>query len=33
LTVARQSLASLPAADQAWIFAKTAQALYPALAD
>jgi L-fuconolactonase len=33
LTVARQSLACLPKADQAWIFAKTAQALYPALAD
>jgi predicted TIM-barrel fold metal-dependent hydrolase len=33
LTVARQSLGGLPAADQAWIFAKTAQTLYPALAD
>lgn len=33
LTVARQSLGSLPAADHAWIFAKTAQTLYPALAD
>jgi predicted TIM-barrel fold metal-dependent hydrolase len=33
LTVARQSLGSLPAGDQAWIFARTAQTLYPALAD
>jgi len=33
LKVARDSLASLQAADQAWIFAKTAQMLYPALAD
>jgi predicted TIM-barrel fold metal-dependent hydrolase len=33
LAVARQSLASLPASDQEWIFAKTAQVLYPALAD
>jgi len=33
LAVARQSLAKLPSADQEWIFAKTAQVLYPALAD
>jgi L-fuconolactonase len=33
LAVARGSLASLPTADREWIFAKTAQALYPALAD
>jgi predicted TIM-barrel fold metal-dependent hydrolase len=33
LAVARQSLACLRAEDQAWIFAKTAQTLYPALAD
>ncbi|MDB5598621.1 MAG: amidohydrolase [Xanthobacteraceae bacterium] len=33
LRVARESLASLPKADQEWIFAKTAQVLYPALAD
>ena len=33
LAVARQSLASLPNSDQEWIFARTAQALYPALAD
>lgn len=33
LTLARQSLACLSDADQAWIFAKTAQVLYPALAD
>ena len=33
LTVARASLASLPQADQDWIFAKTAQTLYPAVAD
>jgi L-fuconolactonase len=33
LQVARDSLGCLPAADQEWIFAKTAQALYPALAD
>jgi L-fuconolactonase len=33
LAVARESLASLPNADREWIFAKTAQALYPALAD
>jgi L-fuconolactonase len=33
LKVARESLACLPKADQEWIFAKTAQALYPALAD
>jgi L-fuconolactonase len=33
LAVARSSLASLPQADRDWIFAKTAQTLYPALAD
>jgi len=33
LKVARESVASLSPADQAWIFAKTAQTLYPALAD
>jgi predicted TIM-barrel fold metal-dependent hydrolase len=33
LQVARESVASLSAADQEWIFAKTAQTLYPALAD
>jgi L-fuconolactonase len=33
LAVARASLACLPKADQEWIFAKTAQVLYPALAD
>lgn len=33
LTLARQSLTCLSDADQAWIFAKTAQVLYPALAD
>lgn len=33
LKVARESLACLPAADQEWIFARTAQELYPALAD
>lgn len=32
LADARASLASLPAADQDWIFAKTAESLYPALA-
>ena len=32
LGVAKQCLASLPAEDQSWIFAKTAQRLYPALA-
>ena len=32
LAVAREALARLPNADQEWIFAKTAQALYPALA-
>jgi predicted TIM-barrel fold metal-dependent hydrolase len=32
LVVARQCLACLSAEDQAWIFAKTAQRLYPALA-
>jgi predicted TIM-barrel fold metal-dependent hydrolase len=33
LAVARASLASLPQADRDWIFAKTAQSLYPALAE
>jgi predicted TIM-barrel fold metal-dependent hydrolase len=33
LAVARQSLSCLPESDRAWIFAKTAQALYPALVD
>jgi L-fuconolactonase len=33
LQTARASLPSLPQADQEWIFAKTAQVLYPALAD
>ena len=33
LAVARDSVKSLPEADQEWIFAKTAQSLYPALAD
>jgi L-fuconolactonase len=33
LALARQSVAALPAADHAWIFAKTAQSLYPAFAD
>ena len=33
LALAKTSLACLPQADQDWIFAKTAQNLYPALAD
>jgi len=33
LKTARESLACLPRTDQEWIFAKTAQVLYPALAD
>ena len=33
LASARQALSCLPESDLAWIFAKTAQALYPALAD
>jgi hypothetical protein len=33
LQTARESLASLPQADRDWIFAKTAQTLYPALKD
>jgi L-fuconolactonase len=33
LALARRSLASLPQSDQDWIFARTAQTLYPALAD
>jgi predicted TIM-barrel fold metal-dependent hydrolase len=32
LALAKSSLASLPQADQDWIFGKTAQGLYPALA-
>jgi predicted TIM-barrel fold metal-dependent hydrolase len=33
LAFARESLASLSKADQEWIFARTAQTIYPALAD
>lgn len=33
LALARDTLAELPQSDRDWIFAKTAQALYPALAD
>ena len=33
LALARKSLSSLPQQDQDWIFAKTAQTLYPVLAD
>lgn len=33
VTEARESLACLPQKDQEWIFARTAQSLYPALAD
>jgi L-fuconolactonase len=33
LATARASLTRLPKSDQEWIFAKTAQTLYPALAD
>jgi len=33
LATAREALASLPQADRDWIFAKTAQTLYPALKD
>jgi L-fuconolactonase len=33
LAQARKALASLGAADQEWIFGRTAQALYPTLAD
>jgi len=33
LKMARDSVSSLPQADLDWIFAKTAQTLYPALAD
>jgi predicted TIM-barrel fold metal-dependent hydrolase len=33
LALAKTSLACLPVADQDWIFAKTAQSLYPALAN
>ena len=33
LATARESLAAVPAKDQEWIFARTAQSIYPALAD
>jgi predicted TIM-barrel fold metal-dependent hydrolase len=33
LDLARQSLTCLPSSDQDWIFARTAQALYPVLSD
>jgi len=33
LAAARESLASVPMSDREWIFAKTAQTLYPALSD
>jgi hypothetical protein len=33
LKTARESVACLPQPDRDWIFAKTAQTLYPALAD
>jgi L-fuconolactonase len=33
LATARESLASVPAKDQEWIFARTAQSIYPVLAD
>jgi predicted TIM-barrel fold metal-dependent hydrolase len=33
LALAKRCLASLPAEDQAWIFANTAQRIYPALAE
>ena len=33
VTAAKQALAALPQSDQEWIFHRTAQALYPALAD
>ena len=33
LEIAKQALSTLSAEDQAWVFAKTAQHLYPVLAD
>jgi predicted TIM-barrel fold metal-dependent hydrolase len=33
LATAREALASVPAKDQEWIFARTAQSIYPVLAD
>ncbi|MGH8513464.1 MAG: amidohydrolase family protein, partial [Gammaproteobacteria bacterium] len=33
MALAKRTLACLPQSDQDWIFAKTAQTLYPALAD
>jgi predicted TIM-barrel fold metal-dependent hydrolase len=33
LATAREALAAVPAKDQEWIFARTAQSIYPALAD
>jgi L-fuconolactonase len=33
LATAREALASVPARDQEWIFARTAQSIYPVLAD
>jgi predicted TIM-barrel fold metal-dependent hydrolase len=33
LSTAREALASVPSKDQEWIFAKTAQSIYPKLAD
>jgi L-fuconolactonase len=33
LATARESLAAVPAKDQEWIFARTAQSIYPVLAD
>jgi len=33
LAVARETLASVPSRDQEWIFARTAQSIYPVLAD
>jgi len=33
LALAQRALAGLPSSEQDWIFAKTAQTLYPALAD
>jgi predicted TIM-barrel fold metal-dependent hydrolase len=33
LATAREALASVPSKDQEWIFARTAQSIYPALAD
>jgi len=33
LATAREALASVPSKDQEWIFARTAQSIYPVLAD